>query len=151
VADNIRYYRDASDADVESAARLAHVHDDIAAMPAGYATVIGQRADAVSGGQRQRICLARALLWQPDVLILDEPTSALDLASEAAVRSSLGDLRGHVTIFIVAHRLPLLEICDRTLVLEHGRIKAFATTAELARSDSFYRRLIGLSTRPDSA
>ena len=151
VADNIRYYRDASDAKIERAARLAHVHDDIAAMPAGYATVIGQRADAVSGGQRQRICLARALLLQPGVLILDEPTSALDLASEVAVRSSLGDLHGHVTIFIIAHRLPLLDICDRAIVLEHGQIKAFASTAELARSDSFYRRLIRLSTRPDSA
>ena len=89
VADNIRYYRDESDAKIERAARLAHVHDDIAAMPAGYSTVIGQRADAVSGGQRQRICLARALLLQPAVLILDEPTSALDLASEVAVRSCL--------------------------------------------------------------
>ncbi len=151
VADNIRYYRDASDDKIERAARLAHVHEEIAAMPAGYATVIGQRADAVSGGQRQRICLARALLLQPGVLILDEPTSALDLASEVAVRSSLGDLRGHVTIFIIAHRLPLLDICDRTIVLEHGQIKAFASTAELARSDSFYRRLIRLSTHPDSA
>jgi ATP-binding cassette, subfamily B, bacterial len=151
VADNIRYYRDASDAKIERAARLAHVHDDIAAMPAGYATVIGQRADAVSGGQRQRICLARALLLGPGVLILDEPTSALDLASEVAVRSSLGDLHGHVTIFIIAHRLPLLDICDRAIVLEHGQIKAFASTAELARSDSFYQRLIRLSTRPDSA
>jgi ABC-type multidrug transport system fused ATPase/permease subunit len=151
VAENIRYYRDATDAEVVRAARLANIHDEIAAMPAGYNTVIGQRADAVSGGQRQRICLTRALLRRPDLLILDEPTSALDLASEAAVQSSLDDLRGQVTLFIVAHRLPLLGICDRVLVLDSGCIKAFATTAELARNDSFYRRLIRLSIRPDSA
>jgi ABC-type multidrug transport system fused ATPase/permease subunit len=151
VADNIRFFRDANDAAVERAARLAHVHDEIVAMPSGYGTVIGQRADAVSGGQRQRISLARALLQQPDLLVLDEPTSALDLASEAAVQASLGDLRGQVTIFIVAHRLPLLGVCDRVLVLDHGHIEAFATAAELARDDSFYRRLIRLSTRPESA
>jgi ABC-type multidrug transport system fused ATPase/permease subunit len=145
VADNIRYYRDLGDEAVERAARLAHVHDEIRAMPAGYATVIGQRADAVSGGQRQRICLARALAGNPDVLLLDEPTSALDLASEAAVQASLADLHGKVTLFIVAHRVPMLRICDRVLVLQRGRITAFAPANELARSDAFYRRVMSLA------
>jgi ABC-type multidrug transport system fused ATPase/permease subunit len=144
VADNIRYYRDFNEATVERAAQLAHVHDDITLMTAGYATIIGQRADAVSGGQRQRICLARALLGQPDLLLLDEPTSALDMASEAAVQASLAYLHGEVTIFIIAHRLTLLSICDRVLVLEHGEVKAFAPTTELERNDGFYRRLIQL-------
>lgn len=145
VADNIRYFRDVDDLAVERAARLAHIHDEIVAMPAGYATVIGQRADAVSGGQRQRICLARALVGQPDVLVLDEPTSALDMASEAAVQASLAELHGRVTLFIVAHRLPLLEICDRVLVLEAGRVRGFAPTAELEHSDAFYQRVQRLS------
>jgi ABC-type bacteriocin/lantibiotic exporter with double-glycine peptidase domain len=116
-------------------------------MSRGYATVVGQRADAVSGGQRQRICLARALLGRPDVLILDEPTSALDLASEAAVQASLAKLQGSVTLFIVAHRLPLLSICDRVLVLEGGCVKAFGSTTELAREDAFFRRVISLASK----
>ena len=147
VAENIRYHRDIESAAIEAAARLAHVHEEIVAMPAGYATVIGQRADAVSGGQRQRICLSRALVGQPDVLVLDEPTSALDLASEEAVRASLGDLHGRVTLFIVAHRLPILTICDRVLVLEDGRVKAFAPAADLALNDAFYRRVKRLGSR----
>ncbi len=147
IADNIRFYRQVDDAAVERAARLAHIHDEIVAMAAGYGTVIGQRSDAVSGGQRQRICLARALVGQPDVLLLDEPTSALDVPSEAAVRASLADLHGRVTLFIVAHRVPILRICDRVLVLENGRITAFAPATELAHTDSFYRRVVTLAAQ----
>jgi len=145
VADNIRFYRDFDDATIERAARLAHIHEEIMAMPAGYATVIGQRADAVSGGQRQRICLARALAGNPDVLVLDEPTSALDLPSESAVQASLADLHGKVTLFVVAHRVPLLRICDRVLVLDNGRVMAFAPALELARTDGFYRKVMSLA------
>ena len=118
VAENISFSRDLDSAAIERAARLAHIHDDIVAMPEGYDTVIGQRADAVSGGQRQRICLARALAGAPDILVLDEPTSALDAASEAAIRASLLELRDGPTIFIVAHRPALLEICDQLLEIE---------------------------------
>jgi ABC-type multidrug transport system fused ATPase/permease subunit len=146
VADNIRFYRNVDEALIQVAARQAHIDEDIASMPAGYATLIGQRSDAVSGGQRQRICLARALVGRPDVLLLDEPTSALDLASEAAVQASLADLHGRVTLFIIAHRLPLLGICDRVLVLESGQVKAFGSTSELARNDAFYRRIIKLAS-----
>jgi ABC-type multidrug transport system fused ATPase/permease subunit len=148
VADNIRFFRDIDQATVEAAARQAHIHDEILDMPAGYDTLIGQRADAVSGGQRQRICLARALAGHPDVLLLDEPTSALDLASEAAVKSSLADLRDQVTLFIIAHRLPLIDICDRVLVLDRGRVKAFAPAQDLDRHDAFYRRIAALASRP---
>jgi ABC-type multidrug transport system fused ATPase/permease subunit len=147
VAENIRFYRDIDDAAIQRAARLAHIHEEIVAMPSGYATVIGQRADAVSGGQRQRICLARALAGQPDVLVLDEPTSALDLASEAAIQASLAELHGRVTLFIVAHRVSILDICDRVLVLEAGRVKAFAPLAELERSNAFYQRVRSLGMR----
>jgi len=147
VADNIRYLRSLDAAAVERAARSAHIHDEIMAMTAGYDTVIGQRADAVSGGQCQRICLARALAGEPDVLVLDEPTSALDLASEAAVASSLAELHGRVTLFIVAHRLSTLSTCDRVLVLSDGTVEAFGTGDELARSNAFFRRATELTGR----
>ena len=120
VRDNIRFLRDLSPEAVERAARLAGIHDDIVAMPDGYDTVIGQRADAVSGGQRQRICLARALAGEPEILVLDEPTSALDATSEVLIRTSLAGLRGDFTMFIVTHRTALLEICDRVVQVEHG-------------------------------
>lgn len=145
VADNISFFRDINRSDVEKAAQLAHVHDEIMAMPSGYDTVIGQQADAVSGGQRQRICLARALVGAPEILVLDEPTSALDLASEAAVETSLAGLHGRMTTFIIAHRLSILSVCDKVLVVENGRVSAFATVEELARKDAFYQRVAGLS------
>jgi ATP-binding cassette, subfamily B, bacterial len=120
VAENIRFSRSFDAEQVEQAAQMANVHADILAMPNGYDTIIGQRADAVSGGQRQRICLARALVGRPTVLVLDEPTSALDSASEAAIQASLLKLRGDPTIFIVAHRPALLTICDRVIQIEGG-------------------------------
>ena len=131
VAENIRYHRDIEAAAVERAARHAHIHDDIAAMPQGYDTVIGQRADAVSGGQRQRLCLARALAGDPAVLVLDEPTSALDGRSEAAIRASLGGLKGNLTIVIVAHRFSLLDICDRIVEVEDGRVRTVRTNGHV--------------------
>ncbi len=149
VADNIRFFRELEQEELEEAARQAHIHDEILAMADGYDTIIGQRAEAVSGGQRQRICLARALAGRPGLLLLDEPTSALDLASEAAIRSSLATLHGKVTLVIVAHRLPLIDMCDRVLVLEKGRVRGFAPASDLARDDSFYRHVVALATRSD--
>jgi ABC-type multidrug transport system fused ATPase/permease subunit len=148
VADNIRYLRDIDADGIERAARMAHIHDDIVSMAEGYETVIGQRADAVSGGQRQRICLARALAGRPEVLILDEPTSALDLASEAAVQASLAELHGQVTMFVVAHRLSTLNICDRILVLAGGELEAFASRSDLERTNSFFQVAATLTGRP---
>jgi ATP-binding cassette subfamily B protein len=148
VADNIRFYRDIPDAVVVDAAQRAHIHDEILAMPQGYQTVVGQRASAVSGGQRQRICIARALAGDPEMLILDEPTSALDASSEAAIRASLAQLRGTTTLFIVAHRLSTLGICDRVLVLEHGQVQAFGSPAELRLTSGFYQRATALLREP---
>jgi ATP-binding cassette, subfamily B, bacterial len=121
VADNIRFYRAIDQPQIERAAALAHIHEHIASMPEGYRTPIGQRADAVSGGQRQRICLARALAGDPTFLVLDEPTSALDQASSNAIRDSLLELRGTLTMFIVTHQQSLLAACDRVIRLEAGR------------------------------
>lgn len=121
VAENIRFSRPLTDAQVERAARLAHIHDYIVGLPEGYDTPIGQRADAVSGGQRQRICLARALAGEPTVLVLDEPTSALDGSSADAIRASLLELHGSLTMFIVTHQPSLLAVCDEVLHVEAGR------------------------------
>jgi ATP-binding cassette subfamily B protein len=130
VVDNIRFFRDISDQEIERAARLAHIHEHIVRMPQGYATPIGQRADAVSGGQRQRICLARALAGRPTVLALDEPTSALDAASENAIQASLLELHGSLTTFIVTHRPSLLAVCDHVVEIQAGRAYAAQAVAE---------------------
>jgi ABC-type multidrug transport system fused ATPase/permease subunit len=145
-ADNIRFLRDwLEDAAVERAARFAHIHDEIESWSEGYKTAIGQRADAVSGGQRQRLCLARALADRPEILVLDEPTSALDLHSERLVQQSLEELRGGLTLFVVAHRLSTLALCDRVMVIRDGRLEAFEATGKLYESNAFYRQAVDLT------
>ena len=139
VAENIRYFRDLDQDAVERAARLACIHDDVVSWSHGYDTIIGPRADAISGGQQQRICLARAVAVMPDVLVLDEPTSALDPRSEALLHQSLLELRGRVTLVIVAHRMMSLAICERVMVIVDGRLEAFEPTARLHQSSDYYR------------
>lgn len=139
VAENIRYFRDLDDSDVEQAARLARIHDDVVSWPNGYETIVGPRADAVSGGQQQRICLARALVAQPEILVLDEPTSALDPRSENLIQESLIALKHNLTLFIIAHRMSTLDICDRVMVVLDGHLDAFDTIALLARTNPYYR------------
>jgi ATP-binding cassette subfamily B protein len=139
VAENIRYFRDLDDDAVMRGAQLARIHDDIESWPNGYETIVGPRADAVSGGQQQRICLARALAAQPEILILDEPTSALDPRSEALIQESLIALKHKVTLFIIAHRMSTLDICDRVMVILDGRLDAFDTIAQLERTNPYYR------------
>ncbi len=107
--------------------------------PKGYDTIVGPRADAVSGGQQQRICLARALAARPEVLVLDEPTSALDPHSEALIQESLTALKHELTLFIIAHRMSTLDICDRVMVIIDGRLVAFDTIELLAANNPYYR------------
>lgn len=146
VADNIRFFRpDISDAEVEAAARRAHIHDEIMSWPQGYRTTIGHRASAVSGGQRQRLCLARALAGSPDVLILDEPTSALDVRSEQAVQQSLDEVKEDVLLFLVAHRLSTLSICDRVMVIVDGRLQAIDEPMALLEHNDFYREVTDIT------
>lgn len=146
VAENIRFFRpDSSDDEVERSARLAHLHDEIEALPQGYATPIGPRHQTVSGGQRQRLCLARALLARPDLLILDEPTSALDLRSEHLVHQTLGELRSDLLVVVIAHRLSTLNICDRIMVLEEGRVRGLLPAAELEQHNDFFREVVALA------
>lgn len=142
VADNIRFYRPGiSDEAIVRAAQRAHIHDEILTWPQGYETVIGQRASAVSGGQRQRLCLARALAADPDVIVLDEPTSALDVKSEMLVQETLQELKGDLILFLVAHRLSTLAVCDRVMVLVAGELQALAPTEELLATNDFFREV----------
>ena len=146
VADNIRYFRPLEDAAVERAARLAQIHDDIMSWSGGYDAIVGPRADAVSGGQQQRLCIARALAGNPEVLVLDEPTSALDPGSEHLLQESLLSLKGNITLFVVAHRMSTLDICQRVMVIDEGRLAAFDTAARLKRSSGYYRKAAALAS-----
>ncbi len=139
VADNIRFFRELDDAAVERAAVSAGIHDDIVTWPLGYNTVVGPRADAVSGGQQQRICLARALADNPEILVLDEPTSALDPHTEIRIQESLVAIKNRLTLFVVAHRMSTLDICDRMMVIVDGRLQAFGAVADLRSSSAYYR------------
>jgi ABC-type multidrug transport system fused ATPase/permease subunit len=139
VADNISFFRPLDDQAIERAARLGGIHDDIVAWEAGYDTVVGPRADAVSGGQQQRICLARALAAHPEVLVLDEPTSALDPHTERLIQDSLNGLKHELTMFVVAHRMSTLDICDRVMVIVDGRCEAFDTASALHVNSSYFR------------
>jgi ATP-binding cassette subfamily B protein len=139
VADNIRFYRDIDDDTVERAAKLARIHEDVISWRDGYETIVGPRADAVSGGQKQRICLARALASGPEMLVLDEPTSALDPHSETLIQESLSELNDELMLFIIAHRMSTLDICDRVMVIKEGRLVAFDTKELLQEHNSYYR------------
>ncbi len=132
VANNIRLGRaDATDAEVEAAANAAHAHEFIEALPEGYGTNVGENAARLSGGQRQRLALARAFLRSAPVLILDEATSALDAASEEKIRDALRRLIRGRTVFIVAHRFSTIELAQRILVFEAGRIVADGSRNEV--------------------
>ena len=123
IEENIRFLRsDISSKQVELAADAAHVGDEIRRLPHGFNTKLGPRGSGLSGGQKQRITIARALVANPQLLVLDEPTSALDVVSEERLQSTLSDLKGLITIVIVAHRLSTLNICDRLIVLGDGTI-----------------------------
>lgn len=146
IAENIRFLRDGfSDDDVEQAARKAHLHDEIVGFPEGYERRIGASGGHLSGGQKQRLCIARALIENPDVLILDEPTSALDVRSEHLVRTTLQGLRDEMTVIIIAHRLSTLDICDRIMVIQDGHLKGFGTPGRLRQSSDFYSDALRLS------
>jgi ATP-binding cassette subfamily B protein len=131
IEDNIRFFRHWLDrAAVEDAVRLVNLAPDVANMPDGLDTIVGEEGSTLSGGQRQRVAIARALAGTPGLLILDEPTSALDIVSEAAITSTLSKLRGTVTTVIIAHRLSTLEHCDRILVLDAGQVVYFGNARD---------------------
>lgn len=142
VADNLRYAKpDATDEELVAAARAARIHEVIAALPDGYATVVGERGHRLSGGEKQRLAIARMLLKDPAVVILDEATSNLDSENEAAVQDALADaLRGRTSI-VIAHRLSTIVDADRILVLDHGRLVQQGRHVELVDAPGIYADL----------
>ena len=143
IADNIRYGRpDATDAEVEAAARLANAHGFISAFPEGYQTLVGERGIQLSGGQKQRVAIARAVLKDPRILILDEATSALDAESEHLVREALERLMKGRTTLVIAHRLSTVKGAARVVVLDGGAVVQAGTHAELVGEEGLYRRLV---------
>ncbi|MFR0674741.1 ABC transporter transmembrane domain-containing protein [Enterobacterales bacterium AW_CKDN230030176-1A_HGKHYDSX7] len=145
VEDNLRYARpDASQADIEAAARGAHAHDFILRLPDGYQTGLGDGGVGLSGGQRQRLAIARALLADAPILLLDEATSALDAQSEHLIQQALPSLMAGRTTLVIAHRLATVQHADRIAVMDQGRVVAIGTHRQLLDSSPLYARLAAL-------
>ena len=150
IRDNIRYGRpEATDAEIEEAARLAYAHDFILAQPQGYDTPVGENGVTLSGGQRQRLSIARALVRHAPILLLDEATSALDNESEAAVQRALDEAMGGRTVVVIAHRLSTVVKADKIIVMQDGRVAEEGTHESLAkRGGGLYARLNNLQAPP---
>ncbi|WP_394539863.1 ABC transporter ATP-binding protein/permease [Lysobacter enzymogenes] len=145
---NIRYGRpEASEADVEAAARAAHIHEFIVGLPDGYDTPVGERGLKLSGGEKQRVAIARALLKNPSILIFDEATSALDSKSERAIQAELDRLAVGRTTLVIAHRLSTVMDADQILVMDAGRILERGTHAQLLATNGVYAQMWDLQRR----
>ena len=143
IADNLRIGKpDATQAELERAAKLAEAHDFIMRQPNGYETMVGERGATLSGGERQRLAIARALLKDPPILILDEATSALDSVTEARIQRALETLMAGRTTFIIAHRLSTIRKADIVVVFEHGRVVEQGSYDALVAQDGPFARLV---------
>lgn len=142
IRENIRYGNlEATDADVERAAKNAQAHDFIVKLPKGYDTLVGERGIKLSGGQRQRVAIARAILKNAPILVLDEATSALDSESETCIQTALQELMKGKTVLAIAHRLSTLRMMDRIIVLDKGQVMEDGTHDELIAKGGIYARL----------
>ena len=145
VRQNILFGRlDASDEEIETAARLANAHEFIMDLPQGYDTLVGERGVKLSGGQKQRICIARAFLANPRVLLLDEATASVEPESEALIQAALERLMQDRTTIIVTHRLSLVRDCDRILVIDEGRVMESGRHEQLVQKNGWYARMYRL-------
>ncbi|WP_303290386.1 ABC transporter transmembrane domain-containing protein [Marinobacter sp. SS5-14b] len=152
VADNIRYARpDATQTEVEKAARIAHAHEFIQSLPQGYDTPLGDAGMGLSGGQKQRLAIARALLADAPILLLDEATSALDAESEHLIQQAMPALTEGRTTLVIAHRLSTVRDADRITVFDEGRLLAVGSHDQLINANALYRRLASLQFRDTAA
>ncbi|MDH6520798.1 ATP-binding cassette subfamily B protein [Streptomyces sp. SAI-208] len=150
VADNLRFAKpDATDEEIEQAARAAQIHDHIASLPDGYDTVVGERGHRFSGGEKQRLAIARTILRDPPVLILDEATSALDTRTEHAVQEAIDALSANRTTLTIAHRLSTVRDADQIVVLDSGRVAERGTHEELLKLEGRYAELVRRDARLD--
>ncbi|MBP6472423.1 MAG: ABC transporter ATP-binding protein [Chloroflexi bacterium] len=149
IRENITYGvgRTVSDAEVETAARAAAIHDVILSFPNGYETLVGERGVTLSGGQKQRVTIARTLLKNPRILIMDDATSSVDTETEASIRAALQDLMATRTTFVIAHRIQSVMDADLILVLDNGRIIQRGTHTELLDQPGTYQQIYNLQAR----
>ena len=143
VRDNVAYGRhDATDAEIEDAAKRANAHEFIVRLPDQYGTFVGERGVKLSGGQQQRLAIARAILASPQILILDEATSNLDTESEQLIQASMATLLAGRTTFVIAHRLSTIRRADLILLMEDGRIVERGTHEELMQARGTYHEMV---------
>ncbi len=151
IAANLRYAKpDASQAELEAAARAANIHELIVQLPEGYQTIVGERGYRMSGGEKQRLAIARVILKNPRILVLDEATSSLDSQSERAIQEALVEVMKGRTTIVIAHRLSTILAADRILVLEHGKLREQGTHAELLARNGLYAQLYQTQFREQS-
>jgi ATP-binding cassette subfamily B protein len=143
IRENIAYARpNATEEEVEKAARRAQIHSFIAGLPDGYDTLVGERGLTLSGGQRQRVAIARALITDPRILILDDATASVDARTERQIKQALEEVMAGRTTFVIAHRLSTIALADRIVVMEAGRIRAQGTHEELLERSALYQEIV---------